>query len=152
VFRASDFLYLLYNITMQYQIPQFTEIEDQIFGSLTFKQFVYIVGGAGLDYVFIHFLPIFLSIPIVIVVSIFVAMLAFYKVNNRAFIDTVESAVKYFFGSKLYLWKKNWNKEKKGEDVKVEIHSKVPQYKIPAISQDKLKELSWSLDINEKIK
>lgn len=137
---------------MQYQIPQFTEIEDQIFGSLTFKQFVYVVGGSGLDYAFIYFLPIYLSIPLVIAVSVFAGMLAFYKVNNRAFIDTVESAVKYYFGSKLYLWKKDWNKEKKQEEVKVELHSAEPSYKIPAISQDKLKELAWNLDIHEKIK
>ena len=136
---------------MQYQIPQFIEVEDQIFGSLTLKQFVYLVGGAGLDYVLFRFLPLFLAIPLMIPVSVFVGMLAFYKINNRPFIDVTESAVKYFFGTKLYLWKKNWNKEKPKE-VQVELHSKEPQYKIPAISQDKLKELSWSLDINEKLK
>jgi hypothetical protein len=137
---------------MQYQIPQFIEVEDQIFGSLTLKQFIYLVGGGSLDYVFIHFLPIYLAIPLIIPVSAFVVMLSFYKINNRPFIDVVESAIKYFFGSKLYIWKKNWNKEKPKEDVKVELHSKEPKYKIPAISQDKLKELSWSLDINEKLK
>ena len=137
---------------MQYQIPQFIEVEDQIFGSLTLKQFVYIVGGAGLDYVLFHFLPLFLAIPLIIPVSVFAGMLSFYKINNRPFIDIAESAFKYFFNSKLYIWKKNWNKNKPEENVKVEIHSREPVYKIPAISQDKLKELSWSLDIKDKIK
>ena len=27
---------------MQYQVPQFIEVEDKIFGPLTFKQFLYI--------------------------------------------------------------------------------------------------------------
>jgi hypothetical protein len=138
---------------MQYQIPQFTEVEDQIFGSLTLKQFIYMAGGAGIDYVLFHYLPIFISIPLIIAVSVFSGMLAFYKINNRSFAETVESALKYFFSSRLYIWKKNWNKNKPvNSEVKVELHSKEPQYKIPAISQDKLKELSWSLDINEKIK
>jgi hypothetical protein len=137
---------------MQYQIPQFIEVEDQIFGSLTFKQFIYIVGGAGVDYALYHFFPLFLAIPLIIPVSIFAGMLSFYKINNRPFIEVAESAVKYFFGSKLYIWKKDWNKEKPKEDVKVEIHSKEPGYKIPAISQDKLKELSWSLDVHDKLK
>ena len=30
---------------MQYQVPQFIEVEDKIFGPLTFKQLVYVVGG-----------------------------------------------------------------------------------------------------------
>ena len=137
---------------MQYQIPQFIEVEDQIFGSLTLKQFIYLVGGAGIDYVLFHFLNIFISIPLILSVSAFAAMLAFYKINNRSFAETVESATKYFFGAKLYIWKKNWKKDKMKDEPKIEIHSKASQYKIPSISQDKLKELSWSLDIDEKIK
>ena len=35
---------------MQFQVPQFIEVEDKIFGPLTFKQFVYVAGGAGLAY------------------------------------------------------------------------------------------------------
>lgn len=137
---------------MQYQIPQFLEVEDQIFGSLTLKQFVYIVGGVGLDYVFFHFLPIYIAIFLIIPFSVLAGLLAFYKLNNRPFINIAESAVKYFFAQKLYIWKKNWNKEKPKDEVKIELHSKEPVYKIPAISQDKLKELSWSLDISEKLK
>jgi len=137
---------------MQYQIPQFIEIEDQIFGSLTLKQFIYIIGALAIDYMFFHFLPIYIAIPLMIPVSVFAAMLSFYKINNRPFINITESAVKYYLSAKLYIWKKNWNKDKSKNEVKIEMHSKEPAYKIPAISQDKLKELSWSLDINEKLK
>lgn len=35
---------------MQFQVPQFIEVEDKIFGPLTFKQFVYIAGGVALMY------------------------------------------------------------------------------------------------------
>jgi len=137
---------------MQYQIPQFIEIEDQIFGSLTLKQFIYLVGGAGMCYAIIHFLPLILGIPLALAVAGFAAALAFYKVNNRPFIDVVESATSYYFGSKLYVWKKDWNKEAEKENSKVEVHSTEPTFGIPALSQSKLKELSWSLDINEKLK
>lgn len=137
---------------MQYQIPQFIEIEDQIFGPLTLKQFIYIVGGAGMAYSAFRFLPWYIGLPIALVVSVFAGMLAFYRVNNRALIDTIESAVKYFYNAKLYVWKKNWNKEQSKKGTEIEMHSKGPQLGIPTISQNKLKELSWSLDINEKIK
>ncbi|TSC61742.1 MAG: SsrA-binding protein, partial [Parcubacteria group bacterium Athens0416_74] len=32
---------------MQFQVPQFIEVEDKIVGPLTFKQFVFIAGGLG---------------------------------------------------------------------------------------------------------
>lgn len=138
---------------MQYQIPQFIEIEDQIFGPFTFRQFIYILGGAGISYVIYRVLPIYISIFLIIPTVVFAGALAFYKVNNRPFINIVESAINYFVNSKLYLWKKNWNKEKPKENVDIEIHKKeTSAYKIPTISQSKLKELSWSLDINDKIK
>ena len=138
---------------MQYQIPQFIEIEDQIFGPFTFRQFIYIVGGAGASYVIYRILPIYIAIFAIIPVVALAGALAFYKVNNRPFINVVESATTYFLGSKLYLWKKNWNKEKPKETVDMEIHKKEePGYNIPTLSQSKLKELTWSLDVNDKLK
>ena len=138
---------------MQYQIPQFIEIEDQIFGPFTFRQFIYLIGGAGASYVIYYILPIYIAIFLIIPVAALAGALAFYKVNNRPFINVVESAITYFFGGKLYLWKKNWNKEKPKETVDMEIHKKEEVgYNIPTLSQSKLKELTWSLDINDKLK
>ncbi|TSC80302.1 MAG: hypothetical protein G01um101429_152 [Parcubacteria group bacterium Gr01-1014_29] len=31
----------------QFQVPQFIEVEDKIFGPLTTKQFFYLLGGGG---------------------------------------------------------------------------------------------------------
>ena len=54
---------------MQFQVPQFIEIEDKIFGPLTAKQFFYILGGGAiifLLYVFFEFwLLIVLGAPVV---------------------------------------------------------------------------------------
>ena len=41
---------------MRFQVPQFIEIEDKIFGPLTIKQFIYIAGGAGLCFILFRFL------------------------------------------------------------------------------------------------
>ena len=50
---------------MQFQVPQFIEVEDKIFGPLTFKQFVYVAGGAGAAYLFWRILPVYLSLPFI---------------------------------------------------------------------------------------
>ncbi len=134
---------------MRYQVPQFIEVEDKLVGPLTLKQFVYIAGGVGLSFIIYRVLPsIFLSaIPIFLVLT-FSAALAFYKVNNKPFITVVESAFKYFIGTKLYIWKKV---DKKPGNNPVQEAKEYAGIMVPKISDSKLKDLTWSLDIKESL-
>jgi hypothetical protein len=135
---------------MRYQVPQFIEVEDKIFGPLTFKQFAYVAGGASLCFILYKFIPsIFIAAIFMVPVGAFSLALAFFKVNNRPFIDTVEAAFRYFLGSKLYIWRKV---DKPHEETAKEIAEKaVPTLYVPRLSDSKLKDLAWSLDINETI-
>lgn len=92
---------------MRYQVPQFIEIEDKIFGPLTLKQFVYLAGGGGLCLIFFTLLPLYLTVVLAIPVMAFAGGLAFWEVNGRPLIVSIEHAVFYFFASKLYLWKQD---------------------------------------------
>lgn len=132
---------------MRYQVPQFIEVEDKIFGQLTLKQFLYVSGGAAIGFILWSSLPQFLALLIGLPVVGFFLALAFYQSNGRPFILTVESAVKYFFATKLYIWKKA---EKKPEAVAVEKNTATELY-VPKLSDSKLRDLTWSLDINEKL-
>ncbi len=71
------------------------------------------------------------------------AGLAFYKVNSRPFILVLESFIKYYFSQKLYLWKK----EEKKRGPKKEGDGSLEESFVPRMSDSKLKELSWSLDV-----
>src|SRR6185436_2346937 len=88
----------------QYQVPQFIEIEDKIFGPLTLKQFIYLAGGGGVILIFFSLLPIWLTVILGIPVAALSGALAFYQVNGRPFINVLEHAFEYLLGSKLYLW------------------------------------------------
>ncbi len=135
---------------MQFQVPQFIEVEDKIFGPLTFKQFVYVLGGLGAAYIVYRILPIYLALPFVVVFVGFGAALAFFKYNGRPFIVAVESAFYYYIRTRLYLW--NNNRAKK--PMRVENTAKAAEQDglyIPKLSDSKLHELSWSLDIKERI-
>ncbi len=132
---------------MRFQVPQFIEVEDKIFGPLTFKQFIYIAGGAGIAFVVYSILPLFFAILFIVPVVGFSLALAFYKINNKPFISVMEYALKYTLSNKLYVWKKEKNvpkKEKVAEDIN-------PNTYIPKLSDSKLKDLSWSLDVHKKI-
>jgi hypothetical protein len=135
---------------MRFQVPQFIEVESKIFGPLTLKQFIYLLGGAGIIFLLYITLPFFLMIFLAIPVAAFSLALAFYKINNQPFIKVTESALKYISSPRLYLWKKG--KPKPGQ-VKREIKKETaPQIYVPKLTQNKLKDLAWSLDIKEKIK
>ncbi len=92
---------------MRFEVPQFIEIEDKIFGPLTWKQFVYVAGGAGLVAVLFFFTPFIVFLILGMPIAAFTFLLTFYPVNNRPFSVFLESAVRYFKNSKLYLWRKS---------------------------------------------
>jgi hypothetical protein len=134
---------------MRFQVPQFIEVEDKIFGPLTLKQFIYMVGGGGLSFLIYVFLDSFLLafIPMAIVMAVS-ASLAFFKINNKPFIEVVEAAFHYYIGSKLYIWKKEDKPNKPKETNNVANYASVM---VPKISDSKLKDLTWSLDIKESM-
>lgn len=137
-----------YIFTMRFQVPQFIEVEDKIFGPLTLKQFIYLVGAGGVVFILWTLLPHFLAIIIGIPIVMLASALAFYKINNRPFVHILESAFKYAMGKRLYVWKKRESKKAKRKTVEEEMTS--PIY-VPKLSESKLKDLAWSLDIKESI-
>lgn len=134
---------------MQFQVPQFIEVEDKIFGPLTFKQFIYVAGGLGASYIFLRILPLFIAGPLIAATGGLAAALAFLQYNGRPFIHALEHGFFFIFKSKLYLWS---NKQKEREQAlrnrQVEPSAK-PEVYVPKLSDSKLHELAWSLDIKE---
>ncbi|HCH59007.1 MAG TPA: hypothetical protein DEV73_00155 [Candidatus Zambryskibacteria bacterium] len=59
----------------------------------------------------------------------------------------MESAFAFYTKQNLYIWKKE---EKIVEAKKAEATTEAQVY-VPRLSDSKLKELSWSLDINENL-
>ncbi|MCW9054941.1 MAG: PrgI family protein [Candidatus Pacebacteria bacterium] len=134
---------------MRYQVPQFIEVEDKIFGPLTLKQFIYLAGGAGLSFVIWSLLPTYIALVLVGPVVALSVGLAFYKVNNRPLLNILEYAINYTLGNKLYLWESKKATPKK-EAVAKEAGG-AQTLSVPNLSESKLKDLAWSLDIKETI-
>ncbi len=131
----------------QYQVPQFIEVEDKIFGPLTLKQFIYLAGGGGLCLLMFSLLPLYLTVLLGIPVMALSTGLAFFSVNGRPLIHAMEHAFGYFFGSKLYLWKPR----KAGDHATGQATTQKPAaLPIPKLSESKLKDLSWSLNIKDR--
>lgn len=132
---------------MEYQVPQFIEVEEKIFGPLSLKQFVYLAGGFGICVVLVLYLPRILGLLLALPLGAFTLALAFYKINNKPFVEILEAGFNYYLGGRLYIWKKE---EKRVENVpaappppSAEARSQL------GLSQNKLHELAWSLDIKD---
>jgi len=132
---------------MQFQTPQFIDVEDKIFGPLTFKQFLYLAGGGGISFVIYSSLPFFPAALLILPIGALSVSLAFVKINERPFIDVLEAAFNYTTKSKLYIWKK----EKKPLPTKTTAPIDSPQIKAPTLSQSKLRDMAWGLDVHKHI-
>ncbi len=143
---------------MRHEVPQFIDIEDKIFGPLTFKQAIYLTGSVGAAFAIYFLLENFIPFNIPMVLKVAVASppialgiaLAFVKINKRPFINYVESAFYYSFSTRRYIWKKK-NKKVSSEKkiLSDDIITTVDKQYVPVISRSKIKNLAWSLDMEE---
>lgn len=129
---------------MRFTVPQFIDVEDKIFGPLSFRQFAYLTGGAGLSYILYTIIPtLILALVAIIPVASFAIALAFVRINEKPFIDTVEAAIRFALGEKLYIWKRS-PVEKKTPEAIAPVQTK--RY-VSALTESKLHDISWGLDV-----
>jgi hypothetical protein len=133
---------------MRFSVPQFIDIEDKIFGPLTIKQAIYLVGAGGGTYLAYATLGglgvVFVGLPLIG----FSILLGFVQVNNRPFVSIVTAAFFYKTKRKLYLWKKTPPKQAGTATPQADM---LPSQKVtaPETTQSKLRALAFSLDTEE---
>jgi len=91
---------------MQFTVPQFVDIEDTIIGSITLKQFIFlIVVGVivfFLWYLFKLWFVIVIGIPLIALALAFV----FVKINGRSLPAITLAWINYWLKPRFYVWKK----------------------------------------------
>lgn len=133
---------------MRFEVPQFIEIEDKIFGPFTWRQFVYLAGGVGLAVVLFITTPLIVFALIGIPFSILAGLLAFYPINNRPFSQFLESAVTFFSSTKLYTWKKKGSGVYSADNTPAPQPSSNTQQYNPTIGRNNLHSLSQKLELD----
>ncbi len=129
---------------MRFEVPQFIEVEDKIIGPLTWKQFVYLAGGAGIVIVLFITVPIIFFALIGIPIGALAVFLAFHKVNNRPFSIFLESFIHFTTNNKLYLWRKGAQQTISEKEGRIEVST-------PAFThtgQRSIASLSRKLELN----
>ena len=136
---------------MEYQVPQFIEVEDKIIGPLTLKQFIYIAGASGICIVFFFYLPVILALLLSAPVVALAVALSFYKVNGKPFVEVLEAGFNYYTKEKLFLWKHvdpsvGEQHAAAAARASAEMAARIPRG-TPKLTRGKLSELAWSLDV-----
>jgi len=133
---------------VQFKVPQFLDIEDKIFGPFTFREFVYLAGGAGLCFVLFKLLGFVWGFIPILAVGGFSLTLTFYRPNNKPFINMLEAGFNFVMQDKLYIWQRRKISHKQQKDnAKTLQDEKVSEERGVRLSGDKLRDLAWSLDV-----
>jgi len=114
---------------MRHVLPQFIEYEAKIIGPLTFGQFLFI-GLAGavcfvLFFIIRNLVVFFMAVAVIMGISF---AFAFVKIDNRPLSSIVGNVLRFFLGSKMYVWNKkearavNLDKEK---DMEIPIIKRI---------------------------
>lgn len=133
---------------MRYQVPQFIEIEDKLFGPLTARQFIYLAGAGGVGLAAFSTLPFTIAALITAPVAALGLALAFYTMNGRPFLTVLEHGFRYLVGSKLYLW--NAERATRASEEMHAPRSAPAEALVPKLSESKLRDLAWSLNIKDR--
>mgnify|MGYP001578057509 CR=1 FL=1 len=132
---------------MQYQVPQFIDIEDRIIGPLTLKQFIYLAFAAAILFVFWFLFKFYIWIIVALPITAIAMSFAFIKINDRPFLYFAIAAVSYFIKPRLYIFRTK---------LEVSEPEKIKKSIIPAppateaeekVTRSTLKELALNLDI-----
>src|SRR3989344_8163219 len=132
---------------MQFQVPQYIEVEDKLVGPLSLKQFVYLAGAGGISYILFRKLPLLVALPFIAIIVGFALALAFYPREKfgKPFIEIIQSGARYLLRTRLYTWKKIPQKMASGKTPTEQSTSfSMP---IPTVTEGKLKDLSWNVDV-----
>jgi len=89
---------------MQFQVPQFIDIEDKIVGPLTLKQFLYLAAGFGISFILYFTVKFFIWITFTIIIAGAAIAFAFVKINGQPLSKIVISMISFYLKPQKYIW------------------------------------------------
>ena len=135
---------------MQYQTPQFIDVEDKIFGPLTAKQFFYLLGGAAAIFILYIFFQLWVVILLGLPIGGFSLALTFLKINGIPFTKVLANFLSHTSQQKIFIWQRVPNQPTPSFSPSKPGVSPIPPGAAPKLTESKLQELAWSLDIKQK--
>jgi hypothetical protein len=144
---------------MQFQVPQFIDIEDKVIGPFTIRQFLYLAGAGVIIFILYKVLSVTITVILAIPIIVIAAALGFYKPNNQPLMVLIKSFLGFLRKPDFYVWKKTLSKDnqpKLEEDIqlikKEPIKTKIkPEARLDSARQAKenLQEIGWKVEVEK---
>ncbi|MFH1129450.1 MAG: PrgI family protein [Patescibacteria group bacterium] len=137
---------------MQFQVPQFIDIEDKVIGPMTIKQFLYLLTSGVTIFIIYKILNIVATIILAIPIAGIGIALAFVRVSNQPFVNFIKNFMGFIKKPDFYVWKKPIGKNNLPEQTeeRVEIIKKMPaKTKLNQETKDNLQDMSWKVEIEK---
>ncbi len=137
---------------MQFQVPQFIDIEDKVIGPFTIKQFLYLLCAGIVIFILSKILNLFATIILAIpIVSIAVA-LSFIKIGGQPFVVIIKNFLSFLKKPDFYVWKKPIGKNKlpeQNENIEI-IKKTTAKAKIKPEAKDNLQDIEWKIEVDKE--
>lgn len=132
----------------QITVPQFLDVEDKIIGPITVRQFIEILVGAMVGFIFYKIFDFSLFIITGLLVLAITVLFAFAKVGGQPFHNFLLNFIATLKSPKLKIWKKIVSKDEIRESMKKpkEVEVAIPVVRKRAIAPSSLSELSLIVD------
>lgn len=131
----------------QFVVPQFIDVEDKIFGPISVRQFVVILGGGFIVVIEYFIFPFVVFLVIALITFALIAMFAFYRINGQNFHIFLLNLATTMRNPKLKLWRKYLEYEDLAVAEKKEGDGSGPSARHKATpTRSRLQELSLIVD------
>ncbi len=127
-------------------VPQFLEIEDTIIGAVTIRQFLEMLVGGLLIFIYYKVFDFSLFAVASLVTIAVVAVLAFVKINGQPFHFFMLNFVSTLKSPKLKVWRKQYNPADFKEQPEIIQPTMMTYTQQRTISSSKLSELALIVD------
>jgi hypothetical protein len=141
---------------MQFQVPQFIDIEDKIIGPFTLKQFFYLLGAGIIIFIISKILNVFATIILGAPIVGIAIIMAFVKIGGQPFSVIIRNFFGFLKKPDFYVWKKPIGKEKLPEETNdIDIIKKSPdsrskQAKIKPEAKSNLQDMGWKVEVDKQ--
>jgi hypothetical protein len=133
-----------------FTVPQFIDVEDKVFGPVTVRQFILLLGGCAISGIGFLIFDFSLRVVWIFFWMVFAVIFAFVRINGRPFHYFILNIVQTSKKPKLRVWNHRGpakdallSDENSGQDFQTQI-KKIPSKPRPAGSR--LRELSLIVD------
>jgi len=137
---------------MRFEVPQFIDVKDKLFGPFTFRQGIFLAGGGGLVYLWFRLMPGWLAFFVAIPTVVFTLAFVFYKPNGQTFGKVLENYILYKLSSRFFLWeyKKVNHQPSVNQTTTPDVETPPPPATNQSNQRSKIRDISWGLDIFDR--